>query len=78
MADTRIANPEYKLEVDTLILEYTLFKAIEKSIAAIEYAVIPVSQESEMVSDDHQELIEAMELVEAFDGRSCLRGKTSH
>lgn len=32
MADTRCANPEYQRDVDTLMIEYTVYKAVEAQI----------------------------------------------
>lgn len=35
MADTRCANPEYQLDVDVMILEYELYRAIAANIKAL-------------------------------------------
>lgn len=40
MADTRTANPEYQYDVDEMMVEYLLYKAIESHLALITLQII--------------------------------------
>ena len=71
MADTRVANPTYQLEVDEMILEYLLYHAIKSSLE--EYPVginvhdFGVDDKSAKDGGRHGE--NAARLLAAFDGQ---------
>jgi hypothetical protein len=60
MADTRCVNPEYQLDVDTMILEYLLYQAIRSSCKA---PTINVQNGSSVPDDSDTE-----RMLHAFDG----------
>ena len=71
MADTRVANPAYHVEVDQMILEYLLYHAIKSSLE--QYAVGLNGHDFEVddnsVKDGGRHDEDAPRLLTSFDGK---------
>ena len=70
MADTRVANARYQLEVDEMILEYLLYHAIKSSLeeAAVGQNVPGNGGENDSVKDERRRREETTRLLAIFDG----------
>ena len=72
MADTRVANAIYQLEVDEMILEYLLYHAIKSSLAdgpAVSQDVSQHSRGSKLVEDAVGLRANVTRPLAIFDGR---------
>ena len=70
MADTRCANPEYQLDVDILMVEYTVYKAVEAHLSllrSLSSSESPLSNGALVAAIDHAQ--EAVRLTEIYDSR---------
>ena len=71
MADTRVANATYHLDVDEMILEYLLYHAIEYSLAdgpAVSQNINEQLPRVKWVKDGGRQREDATRLVAIFDG----------
>lgn len=68
MADTRCANAEYQLEVDIMMIEYILYKAIHAQLRFLElssYQTVTSNNDAETIDPDVA--VEARGLSEIYD-----------
>lgn len=72
MAYTRCANPEYQLDVDSLMIEYTVYKAVEAQLRLLRSLGTPETSLTNGALDAATEYAqEAVRLTETYDSK-CL------
>lgn len=70
MANTRCANPEHQLDVDILMVEYAVYKAVEAQLKVLRSLSTTESSLTNGALDaatDHVE--EAVRLIEIYDSK---------
>lgn len=70
MADTRCANPEYQLDVDVMIVEYIVYKAVEaqlKLFRSLTTAESVLADGADDLATSHTQ--EAVCLIELHDSK---------
>lgn len=70
MADTRCANPEFQLDVDIMMVEYTIYKAIEaqlKLLRSLSNTETVLTNGAFDAATDHAQ--EARRLTETYDSK---------
>lgn len=72
MADTRCANTEYQLEVDILMIEYVLYKAIQAQLHLLNLSIAPESQHRNGDGESHfanEAAASVTRLTETYDSK---------
>lgn len=70
MADTRCANPEYQLDVDVMMVEYVVYKAVEAQLKLLRSLTLTERVLADGIHDlaaSHAQ--EAICLVELYDSK---------
>lgn len=68
MAGTRCANPEYQMEVDTMMVEYILYKSVESHLRLlIALCTWNDPEQSHDINSIAEEAMSALRLTEMYD-----------
>lgn len=72
MADTRCANPEYQLDVDILMVEYVVYKAIQAQLMLLNFLSVTQSSLTNGALDSMVQCAQdALRLAEIYDSMWC-------
>lgn len=68
MAGTRCANPEYQMDVDTMMVEYVLYQNVETHLKLLtQLSKWQASEESDDISHIAERAVSALRLTEMYE-----------